>query len=111
MKHISIVAALLLASASLQAGEQLASLHSVEPVSQTAEVKNEAKPEMVAPVGNVQFAAKQLRMVTPCKLVISDAKGRVIYYNENATYLDCSRWRAGMYTARIDDSATFLFTL
>ena len=45
------------------------------------------------------------------KLVISDKKGHVIYYNENVQALDFSEWRHGSYVAQVNDKETFAFTL
>lgn len=45
------------------------------------------------------------------KLVITDTKGHVIFYNENVQAIDFSSWEHGSYIAQVNDKETFEFTL
>ena len=59
----------------------------------------------------VSFKENQLSLSQSSKLIITDKKGHVIFYNEHVEYVDFSEWQSGTYTAQVNDSETFEFTL
>lgn len=73
----------------------------------TGEVSSSAEPK----ANCLSFEDNLLSFCKQSKLVISDANGCVVFYNENVQTLDFSAWEHGSYIAHINDKETFMFTL
>lgn len=76
------------------------------------EVNEASISEVVKPaVSCVSIKDNLLSFSQSSKLVISDQKGHVIFYNESVEVVDFSDWKSGSYIALINDTETFEFTL
>lgn len=75
------------------------------------EVSEVNTSDVVTPVENFSIKDNLLSLCKSSKLVISDKKGHVIFYNENVQALDFSDWQHGSYVAQVNDNETFEFTL